>query len=213
MCELFCDFGLFFQKNNQKELNNLKNDIVIEGDFSRLNRELNIYGGNYIIDGNSKEGFNANISFGDTLGMYQLNDLEYRTHNGKVYFVLRGLQTDRIYNLPVRVYKPSGEKSNVVSLTVNTDTSKSIYFTNKRTVDGNILFDFKMTAYDYYTSLGRCVLINSSETPLVKDLKTLSIPSSVNTKDEVVDVNMIYYISKGSSGNISYDFHSRLPLY
>ena len=157
--------------------------------------------------------YNATISFGDELGIYSLSELEYRSYKENVYFVLRNLDLDKVYSFPIRVYKTDGSKSNVVTVTVDTDTSKSLYFTNKRTSDGKTLFDLKITAYDYYTSLGRCVLINSQVTATIKDLKTLSVPSTVNTKNETVDVNLIYYITKGTSGNISYDFHSRLPLY
>ena len=59
---------------------------------------------------------NSWVSLGDDLGMVSLNDLEYRKYNDIVYFVVRDLKKDAFYDIPFRVYKENGSKSNVVSI-------------------------------------------------------------------------------------------------
>ena len=155
---------------------------------------------------------NSWVSLGDDLGMVSLNDLEYRKYNDIVYFVVRDLKKDAFYDIPFRVYKENGSKSNVVS--INFTAATPFFLTNKRTQDDFTVFDLKCTKNLPHTwGVIGAELLNSSDSVYLGSDSSIRLNGSTNTSSKKVKLNIYYVIVYGTSANIAYDFTITLDLY
>ena len=154
----------------------------------------------------------ALISLGDTLGMRSLSDLEYKEYNGKVYFVIRGLDTDAFYDIPFRVHKENGSKSNLMP--VSFSTTCPFGFSNKHSEGNYTVFSFVPTKDVKYSWVLRSAKIvdNAAKVNLLED-NCIGISSAVDTTEEKVDVEILYTILYNPSVNIAYRFNMVLDLY
>ena len=154
----------------------------------------------------------ALISLGDSLGMKHLSDLEYKEYNGKVYFVIRELDTDTFYDIPFRVYKENGSKSNLIP--VSFSTTCPFGFSNKHS-DGNYtVFSLAHTKDVKYSWVIRSAKLvsDTAKVNLLED-NCIGISSAVDTTEEKIEVEILYTILYNPSVNIAYRFNMVLNLY
>lgn len=151
------------------------------------------------------------ISLGDDLGMKKLSDLECKKNGNTIYFVVRGLDTDKYYDIPFRVYKENGSKSNVVS--VNFTTTVPFSFSNKKTEGDKTYFTLNSSkVFPHYWSINSPKFVYSSKNVAVTESTSIRFNSDVDTRNEKVNFTLVYTIARGTL-NIAYDFNITLPLY
>ena len=155
---------------------------------------------------------NSWVSLGEDLGMKKLSTLELKSKGNTSYFVVRGLDKDKFYDIPLRIYKDNDAKSNVVSVNFKTETP--FLFTNKKTEDGYTYFTFNSSkVLPCSWTISSPKFVNSSEVVRVYNESNIRLDSSVKTTNEKVKLNLSYVIAYGSALNITYDFTMTLPLY
>ena len=160
------------------------------------------------------EPLNANsyASLGEEIGMVKLSTVELKSKGNISYFVVRGLDKNEFYDIPLRIYKENGSKSNVVS--VNFKTEVPFLFTNKKSESGYTYFTFNSSKVLPCTwTINTPKFVNSSEVVRVINETNIRFDSSVNTTNEKVKLKLAYVVTYGSALNITYDFNMTLPLY
>ncbi len=152
------------------------------------------------------------VSLGDDLGMKQLSDLEYKEYNDKVYFVVRGLDLDTFYDIPFRVYKENGSKSNLKP--VSFKTISPFAFNGKHSEGKYTVFSFVPTENVKYSWVIKSAeLVDGASKVDLLDDNCIRIPSDIDTTEEQVKVEILYTIVYNPSVNIAYRFNMVLDLY
>lgn len=152
------------------------------------------------------------VSLGDELGMKKLSDLEYKKNGKTVYFVVRNLDVDEHYNIPFRIIKENGSKSNVVS--VNFTTEVPFFFGNKTSDGSKTSFALNSSkAFPHSWSIKNPKFIGDSANISVVEGTAIRFNSNVNTVNKEVKFTLSYVVVYGTGINITYDFDIILPLY
>ena len=160
----------------------------------------------------------ASISLGNDLGIYNLTDSDIDCHiltrSKKIYFRLDNLRADTVYNLPIRVYTLSNDKSNIVNVSFNTYNPLSLALINKDTSGTYIKYTTKVNSNNVAkTYLISASPVNSQDFVSIGDYTYLYISKNANLSTLKINVNYRCYFEMGSNGDVCYSFNDIISLY
>lgn len=160
----------------------------------------------------------GSISLGNELGMYNLSDSQIDccivkgTH--KIYFRLDNLNANTAYSLPIRIYTPSNDKSNIMNVSFNTSCPLSLSLMNKDTSGTYIRYTTKVNSNNVVkTYLISAVPVSGSDFVYIGDYTYLYLSKDANLSALKLNVNYRCYFEMGSYGNVCYSFNDVISVY